>query len=150
MDYQSLIKLQKLLMAIFPQVRRNYLKNKVQNTLSQLTKKKITQEGAKIFRKIQSLVRSGILASSLWHLWRSGFQSSHTCVGIWVPEFPHLCGDLVSRVPTPVWGSEFQSSRMFAGIWVPEFPHQYGDLGSRVPTPVRGSEFQGSHIRVGI
>ena len=68
---------------------------------------------------------------------------------LWVPEFPHLCGVLGSRVPTPVWESRFQSSHTCAGFWVPEFPHPCGDLGSRVPTPVRGSGFQSSHTCAG-
>ena len=44
-------------------------------TEGELTKKRIRQEGAKIFRKIQSLVRN----------WIPMCWASHTIVGLWVP-----------------------------------------------------------------
>ena len=111
-----------------------------------LTKKRIKQEGAKIFRKIQSLVRNWM------HMCRT---FPHEC-GALGSAVPTRCGALGSTVPTRVWGSGFYSSHTVwgsgfhsshtgvgfwvlqfphgVGLWVPQFPHGCGVLGSTVPT----------------
>ena len=133
-------------------------------TEGELTKKLIKQEGAKIFRKIQRLVRSwmhmcrtfphecgalgsavptrcGALGSAVpTRVWGSGFRSSHT---VWGSGF---------RSSHTVWGSGFHSSHTGVGLWVPQFPHGCGALGSTCthPTRVWGSGFHMYSFHTGV